>query len=158
MRSMNRLLRRCLACSVSTALAFPCLAAAPKAAPPFDADLAPPAIKHGVECPLPAQGPCVIKKPVGTRYRVLTNNVGLEDMGDYWVADFTKAKDPKSNKQLLRIVGGSGDLHDIEVLFPKEVVVKEKPVMKERPVVKEMPAPKPVEPVKDEAAAGKEEK
>jgi len=113
--------------------------------------LSPQAIKHGVECPLPGKGPCVIKKPVGTRYRVLTAGVSLEDMGDYWVADFTKVKDVKSNRESLRILGGNGELHEIEVLFPKEVVVKEKPVLKEKAAVKETPVVMPAEPVKEAA-------
>lgn len=143
MSSMKKLLKLGLACTVLGTLAFPCRSAAPKQAPPFDADLSPQAIKHGVECPLPGKGPCVIKKPVGTRYRVLTTGVSLEDMGDYWVADFTKTKDPKRNRQSLRILGGNGELHEIGVLFPTEAVVKKKPVVKEKPVAK------PIEPVKD---------
>jgi hypothetical protein len=151
MNSTKNLLIPCLAFTVLGALAFPCLSAAPKPTPPLVADLSTQVIKHGAECPLPSKGPCVIKKPVGTRYRVLTSGVSLEDMGDYWVADFSKTKDPKKNRESLRILGANGELHEIDVLFPKEPVVKEKPAVKETPVVKVEPVAKPVEPVKEEA-------
>ena len=121
------------------ALAFPCRAAAAKPAPPFIADLSPQAIRHGVECPLPAKGPCVIRKPVGKSYRQLTLGVSLEDMGDYWLADFSKAKDPKSDRQSLRILGGNGELHEIEVQFPRPAAVKEKPAAKPPADGKEAP-------------------
>ena len=107
-------------------LAFPSLAAKPQEPKPtpFNGDLTTPAIKHGVECPLPKVSQCIIKKPVGKGYRVLTQGASLEDMGDYWLADLTKLKDPKSNKATLSVWGTGDDLHEIEILFPKEPVVK----------------------------------
>ena len=113
--------------------------AAKKAEPaPFNGDLTTPAIKHGAECPLPKQRPCMIKKPVGKGYRVLTSGVNLEDLGEYWLADLSKLKDPKSNKSWLQIWGSNGELHEIEILFPNE------------PVVQEVKPPKAAAPVKEE--------
>jgi len=106
-------------------LATPCNAAKKSEAAVFTADLTTPTIKHGVECPLPKQRPCMIKKPVGKGYRVLTPGVSMEDMGEYWLADLNKLKDPKSNKASLLIWGTHNDLHEIEILFPKEAPVKE---------------------------------
>ena len=117
--------------------ALPVQAAKKAVPPPFNGDLTTPSIKHGAECPLPKQRPCMIKKPVGNGYRLLTPGVNLEDLGEYWIADLSKIKDPKSNKAWLQIWGGNSELHEIEILFPKEPVVKEaKPPGKE-------PAPSP---------------
>ena len=120
--------------------------AAKKATPiPFNGDLTTPSIKHGAECPLPKQRPCMIRKPVGKSYRLITPGVNLEDLGEYWVADLSRIKDPKSNKATLLIWGSNSDLHEIEILFPKEPVVKEaKPPAKEPPPAKEEEA-KPAE-------------
>jgi hypothetical protein len=139
MISMDRFLSLASAATVLAALAFSCQAAAAERAQPFGADLAPKVTKHGVECPLPGKGLCVIKKPVGRSYRVLSAGVNLEDMGDYWLADFSKSKDPARDRETLRVLGGNGELHEIDVLFSKETVVKEKP------------AAKPVRPAKDAA-------
>lgn len=124
--SMNILwpLLPCVTAFTMSMLAFPCLAAKPPEPPPFNGDLTTPAIKHGAECPLPKVRPCVIKKPVGKGYRVLTQGANLEDLGEYWLADLTKLKDPKSNKLTLLIWGSNDDLHEIEILFPKESAVK----------------------------------
>lgn len=118
-------------------LAAPCDAAKKPEAAPFNGDLTIPAIKHGVECPLPKQRPCMIKKPVGKGYRVLTPGVSLEDLGEYWLADLSKLKDPKSNKAWLLIWGSGNDLHEIEILFPKEAPVKEAAKPKEPAPAKE---------------------
>lgn len=121
-------------------LSFPCPAASAKKSPPALADLAIQAQKHGIDCPLPRSGACVVKKPVGPRYRVLTPGANLEDMGDYWLADFGKTKDPKSNRLVLRVLGENGDLHEIEVRFPPDpTAAKEKPVAKEVEKPKEQP-------------------
>jgi len=135
MISMKQSLRQFSAGAVLAALAFSCQAAPSERAQSFDADLAPKIIKHGVECPQPGKGLCVIRKPVGRSYRVLSVGVNLEDMGDYWLADFNKTKDPARDRETLRVIGGNGELHEIEVLFPKETVVKEKSVARvARPV------------------------
>lgn len=105
-------------------LALPGLAAKLPEPPPFKGDLTTPAIKHGAECPLPKVRPCVIRKPVGKGYRVLTHGASLEDLGEFWLADLTRLKDPSSNKATLLIWGSHDDLHEIEILFPKEAMVK----------------------------------
>ncbi|OIR03809.1 hypothetical protein GALL_139890 [mine drainage metagenome] len=116
---------------------------APRQRPPaFVADLSPRLVKHGALCPLPSQGRCVIKKPVGMRYRVLSSDVDLEDIGDYWVADFSKSKGPETGRELLRILAENGDLHEIDVHFPR-------PPVKAKPAVKPPAAKK--EPVKEPA-------
>ena len=128
-------------------LCLPCPAAAAKKPAPAPAvvDLAGQAQKHGVDCPLPKMGPCVIKKPVGTRYRVLTPAANLEDIGDFWLADFTKLKDPKVNRMLLRVLGENGDLHEIEARFPPDPAAKVKPAPKEEDKPKEAPKEAPKE-------------
>ena len=122
-----------LAALALLAVAAPGPAAAAKQPAPALTDLSVPAQKHGIDCPLPRNGACVVKKPVGTRYRVLTQAANLEDMGDYWVADFTKIKDPKSNRLVLRVLGENGDLHEIEVRFPPEPPARSKPANTEAP-------------------------
>lgn len=122
-------------------LAAPSQAASPKKPVPL-ADLSIKAQKHGVDCPLPKAGPCIVRKPVGPNYRVLTPGASLEDMGGYWLADFTKIKDAKTNRLVLRVMEESGPPHEIEVRFPPDPAAKEKPVVKE--------AAKPVEKPKEE--------
>ncbi|MFA7268595.1 MAG: hypothetical protein WC073_04565 [Sterolibacterium sp.] len=136
---INRPVGSCLVAASLCLLALPCHAAKKKPEPvPFNGDLTTPAVKHGVECPLPKQRPCVIKKPVGTGYRVITAGVTLEDMGEYWLADLTKLKDPKSNRAWMQIWAANGDLHEIEILFPKEPLAKQvNPPKKEAEPVKE---------------------
>jgi len=143
-------MRRSWRCRASAAvflltLALPCVAAKKAAPAPFNGDLTAPNVKHGVQCPLPAQQPCLIKKPVGKSYRVLTPGVSLEDLGEYWLANLSRIKDPKSNKAFLQIWGSNNDLHEIEILFPKEPVAKvAKPPAKESAPAKEE-EPKPAE-------------
>lgn len=108
-------------------LAAPCLAetAKPAAKPakqktakpavPPPNDLTPVAARHIVQCPPPKAGPCVIRKPIATNYRLLTTGVELEDLDGRWIADFSKV--PKAQKLTLHILGMNGDLHDIEVSF-----------------------------------------
>jgi hypothetical protein len=107
----------------------------------FVADLSPRLVKHGALCPLPSQARCVIKKPVGMRYRVLSTDVDLEDIGDYWIADFSKSKGPATGRELLRILAENGDLHEIDVHFPRPPV-KAKPAVKP-PAAKKEPAKEP---------------
>ena len=137
MTSMKMPLLFCLA----IAAAVPVQAARAKKPPAFVADLSPRLVKHGALCPLPSQGRCVIKKPVGMRYRVLSTDVDLEDIGDYWVADFSKSKGPATGRELLRILAENGDLHEIDVHFPRPPV-KAKPVVKP-PAAKKEPAKEP---------------
>ncbi len=122
---------RCCVAACLLLLALPGHAAKKQEAAPFTGDLTVPTIKHGVECPLPKQRPCTIRKPVGKGYRVLSYGVTLEDLGEYWLADLSRIKDPKSNKAWLQILGANGDLHEIEILFPKETVAKEVKTPKE---------------------------
>ena len=139
-----------LALTLALALPLPVAAAtadkaATKKAPVALADLSIKATRHGVDCPLPRNGACIIKKPVGTRYRVLTAGANLEDMGDFWLADFSKIKDPKMNRELLRVIGENGDAHEIEVRFPPYPAAKEKPAVKAVEVPKEPPKETPKE-------------
>ena len=124
---------------VFAAIALPGAAAAAKKPPRTLTDLAIQAQKHGVDCPLPKNGACVVKKPVGTNYRVLTPGVNLEDTGAHWLADFTKIKDVKSTRLNLRVLGEAGDLHDIEVRFPPDPAAREKPPISEADKAKDAP-------------------
>lgn len=102
-------------------LVLPCLAAAPKSppkpAPPAPEDLTVKVTPYTVRCRLPQAGPCVIRKPVDSGYRVLTTGVELDDRGDQWIADFAKAKDTNGRTAVLRVLGRNGDLHEITVMF-----------------------------------------
>jgi hypothetical protein len=137
--TMNRI-PCCAAAIVAGVLALPCLAATPKAvakpkpaaakpaAVPVD-DLTAAPIHHVAVCPPPKAGPCVIKKPIATGYRVLTTGVDLEDKNGDWIADFSKG--PKGPKVLLQVLGLNGDLHDIEVSFQaKPAATKARPKKK----------------------------
>lgn len=126
-------------CVLLLALALPGAASAAKKSAPSLDDLSIKPTRHGVACPLPKVGPCVVRKPVGTRYRVLTPGANLEDMGDYWLIDWGKLKDPKSTRERLRIIGENGDVHDIEMRFPPDPAAKDKPVVKETEMPKEAP-------------------
>lgn len=135
---------RCLVAACLILLTLPGYAAKKEEPVPFNGDLTVPAIKHGAECPLPGQRPCMIRKPVGKGYRVLNYGVTLEDLGEYWLADLSRIKDPKNNKAWLQILGANGELHEIEILFPKEPVVKEAKTPKEpAPALEEEKKPAP---------------
>ena len=97
-----------------------------------DPDLSVAPVKHWVECPLPKQSACVIRKPVDTGYRVLTPGANLDDTGEQWVADFAKLKDPRSPQLLLRVLGRTGELHEIIVKFPDEPLPPEKSAAKKK--------------------------
>ena len=79
------------------------------------------AILHTVECANPRRELCVIRKPVGSGYRMLTQGVVLEDTGDYWLADFTKrsknTKQPDPSTTSFRVLGKDNDLHEVEITF-----------------------------------------
>ena len=130
--------RCCCVAACLVLLALPGHAAKKDEAAPFNGNLTVPTIKHGAECPLPRQRLCMIRKPVGKGYRVLSAGVNLEDLGEYWLADLSRIKDPKSNKAWLQIWGANSELHEIEILFPKEPVVQEaKPRKESAPAAKE---------------------
>lgn len=79
-------------------------------------NLTPTPIRHSVECLSPHKDLCVIKKPVGTGYRILTPEIALEDAGEYWLADFIKSK-LTTKKMTFRVMGKDNDVHEIEILF-----------------------------------------
>ncbi len=91
---------------------LPCAAAKPQASGAPAADLTIPVTLHRASCPPPATAPCVIRKPVGSGYRVLTPEVSVEDSGDRWVIGFGK-KAAKS----IRVLDMDGGLHEIEISF-----------------------------------------
>jgi hypothetical protein len=100
-------------------------AAAAEAATATAHDLSPGIVHHVARCPSPAQGKCIIRKPVGTGYRLLTPGVDLEDGGDDWIVDFGKTRNGKTAPALLRIMDRHEQLHEIEVSFPSEPAVAE---------------------------------
>lgn len=136
---MNAMTCRLLLWALVTVFAAPSQAAKPGKAAPALTDLAVRTQKHGLACPLPKAGPCVIKKPVGASYRVLTPGANLEDMGNYWLADFAKIKEIKVNRLVLRVLDDDGVLHEIEARFPADPAAKEKSVAKEPEKPKEAP-------------------
>ena len=136
---MKKLLTVCLAIAAT----LPAWAASAKKPLAFVADLSPQTIRHGELFPLPSKGPCVIKKPVGMRYRLLTAGVDLEDKGDYWIADFSRSKGPATGSVMLRVVGENGDQYDIEVHFPRPVIKAKPTPAKQEPAAVKAPAPAP---------------
>jgi|GEM_PF-3896512 len=144
----NGFIYQCIVLIVGLVMVFPCLAAKVSRPLSFKEDLSKESIKYSVKCPLPKNGPCVIKKPVGTGYRVLTNDVSLEDVGESWVADFTKVKRPRGAKRFLHVLGANGELHEIVVTFPMDLSTKdkkEKNDAKENEQVKETEQDKPAQ-------------
>jgi hypothetical protein len=99
------------------------------ASPPtsMEKDLTPAIIHHEARCPSPRQGKCVIRKPLGSSYRVLTPGVDLEDAGDHWIGDFSKARNGKTTPSLLRVMDRHEVLHEIEITFPIEPAASEPP-------------------------------
>jgi hypothetical protein len=93
----------------------------------LEKDLTPAIIHHEARCPSPKQGKCVIRKPLGSSYRVLTPGVDLEDAGDHWIGDFSKTRNSKTTPSLLRVMDRHEVLHEIEITFPIEVAVSEPP-------------------------------
>jgi len=112
-----------------------------------DPDLSVAAVRHWAECPLPREGGCVIRKPVDTGYRVLTSGAVVDDLGEQWLVDFTKAKKAGTDQLLLRVLGRNGELHEILVNFPSEPAPPPKPTVKKkqkkRASPKAAPAPAP---------------
>jgi hypothetical protein len=88
--------------------------------PTAQMDLTPTIIHHEIRCPAPGQGKCLIRKPVATGYRVLTPGVDLEDAGDHWIGNFTKAQTAKAPQTLLRVMDRHEVLHEITITFSKE--------------------------------------
>lgn len=124
--------QRCAAALMAGLAAASCLAATPKkaavakpAAAAAGDDLTAAATRHVVVCPPPKVGPCIIKKPLATGYRVLTSGVDLQDQDGLWIADFSKG--PKGNQVLVQVLGLNGDLHDIEVSFRAKPGAKRAP-------------------------------
>jgi hypothetical protein len=114
------------------------------ASPPTsgDRDLTPKIIHHEAQCPSPRQGKCVIRKPVGTGYRVLTPGLELEDAGDHWIGDFSRIRNPKTPQTLLRIMDRHEVLHEIEITFPNEPAASEPPAAKSTAAAKSASAKK----------------
>lgn len=97
---------------VGLAASLPCAAAKTPANGTPAGDLTVPVTLHRAHCPPPTAAPCVIRKPIGTGYRVLTPDVSVEDSGDRWVIGFGK-KAAKS----IRVLDMDGGLHEIEISF-----------------------------------------
>ena len=109
---LKRVLPTLVVLSAGLMAGLPCAAAKPPANRTPAADLTVPVTLHRANCPPPNTAPCVIRRPIGTGYRVLTPDVSVEDSGDRWVIAFGK-KAAKS----LRVLDMDGGLHDIEISF-----------------------------------------
>ena len=109
---LKRVLPTLVLSAAGLAAALPCAAAKPPANDTPAADLTVPVKLHRANCPPPVTAPCVIRKPVGSGYRVLTPDVSVEDNGDRWVIEFGK-KAAKS----IRVLDMDGGLHEIEISF-----------------------------------------
>jgi hypothetical protein len=82
-------------------------------------DLSAKLIQHSASCLAPKLEPCAIHRPVGTGYRILTPEVGLEDVGEYWIVDFSKTKAAKNKDATFsfRVMEANGIVHEIRVEF-----------------------------------------
>lgn len=130
MTRLNRLGVAALLCG--TLAAAPVLAETSPAPAvlPAKTSLTATAIPHTVECPNPKRELCVIRKPVGSGYRLLTQGITLEDSGEYWLIDFTKAqkeKQPSLSRVTFRVMGKDNDIHEIEIAFPADDAAKATP-------------------------------
>lgn len=97
--------------------------------PALPDDLTAPSVRHVAVCPPPKIAPCVMKKPISSGYRVLTNGVDVADDGANWLVDFGKG--PKNSPFLLQVLDSGGSLHDIEITF------RSKPGMRKTPTLPE---------------------
>lgn len=120
-------------------------------------DLTPTIIHHETRCPAPGQGKCVIRKPVGTGYRVLTPGLDLEDAGDHWIADFAKTRSGRTPQTLLRIMDRHEVLHEIEITFPSEPAASAAPAGKPAAAAKSAPAKKKPGKAKKQPAKAKKQ-
>ena len=103
-----------LALTATYILTQPC--AAETSAKTAKSSLTPPYAKHAAKCDSPQNDLCVIKKPVGTGYRLLTPDIVLEDVNDHWLVDFTKTK-LTGNRMTFRVMGSEQDIHEIQITF-----------------------------------------
>lgn len=95
------------------------------------ASLTPRVTVHVADCPDPRREICVIRKPVGVGYRVLTQGVALENAGEMWLVDLTTQYASKGNKAApaglsFRVMGKEGDLHRIDIRFASAAPKKAK--------------------------------
>lgn len=110
------------------AVAAPCWSAAPEAtAGSTDKNLTVDVTRYAAECPPSKQTPCVIAKPFGSGYRILSSDVGIDDTGEQWILDFTKLKSAKPSGTVLRILGANGELHEINITFGPAPAKKKTP-------------------------------
>ena len=117
---MNCLVKRCALVAALGLSGMACLAAEPPLTlPPESNDLSAKFISHSASCLAPKSEPCVIHKPVGTGYRVLTPGIGLEDAGENWIVDFSKTKAANNADAAFsfRIMEANGNVHEIRVTF-----------------------------------------
>lgn len=105
-----------------------CMAAPPAANKPPDNTLTVAMTRHLAICPPPGPTPCTLRKPVSTPYRLLTPGIDLEDVGDYWLLSFDKAK--STAPITLRVLGNSGELHEVLISFSARSAPKTKAAAK----------------------------
>lgn len=80
-------------------------------------DLAHRELRHRVQCPLPKTTPCSIRKPVLSGYHLLSDQVALDDHGEYWLADFSRTGKKPGDPPPVRVLADNGVLHLIEIVF-----------------------------------------
>lgn len=74
-------------------------------------------LRHRAVCPLPRTTPCSIRKPVLSGYRLLGDQVDLDDHGEFWLADLSKTGKKPGDLPPLRILADNGVMHLIEISF-----------------------------------------
>ena len=75
-------------------------------------------VQHTVQCPLPKDVPCSIKKPVLSGYHVLSEGVVLDDRGEFWIADLSKQRKQGGQTEPIRVLSDMNVLHLIGVTYP----------------------------------------
>ena len=136
--SVKNLVKRYALLAAMALPAIACMAEEnPAPAPSVGGDLSAKLIPHGASCLAPKPEPCVIRKPVGSGYRLLTPDIGLEDAGEYWLVDFSKSKAAKNKDATssFRVMEVNGNVHEIRVEFSEPA-----------PAVAKPPARKPARP------------
>lgn len=87
-------------------------------------NLASQTIRHTVQCPLPKDVPCSIKKPVLSGYHVLSEGLLLDDRGEFWIADLSKQRKPGGKLEPIRVLSDMNVLHIISVTYPTAPVAR----------------------------------
>jgi hypothetical protein len=73
-------------------------------------------IHHYVNCPDPAETPCVMKRPFNSMdYTLITKDVSISEGNGVWIVTLAKTPNKTTKKQIIRVMDFFGELHVIDV-------------------------------------------